>query len=112
MQCSKCHSTNNWNNINVRGHTFPMDHGDASGVCSKCHNGTKVNVDCYKCHDKTSTIEKHNEEGITGINGRGLKGMKELITVLGRFGAGETVLLNVIRRGTSLDVRVTLSEMP
>ena len=47
-----------------------MNHGGADGICSNCHDSNKVKFDCYKCHDKAKTVDKHNEEGISDINGR------------------------------------------
>jgi hypothetical protein len=72
-QCSKCHNTNNWGNVSVDGHSFPMGHGDADGQCSSCHNGTNTNVNCFKCHDRDETVNKHREEGIEDIAGRCLE---------------------------------------
>lgn len=68
-QCSQCHSTNGWGSINVSGHGFPMNHGDAGGDCYACHDGAKSNVNCYRCHDRAETEKKHTEEGILDIAG-------------------------------------------
>lgn len=72
-QCSQCHTTSGWGKVSVSGHTFPMEHGDANGECSACHDGTSSNVNCYRCHNKADTEKKHQEEGILDIAGRCLE---------------------------------------
>ena len=54
----------------MSGHTFPIDHGDAGGVCSNCHSGTNGTVSCYRCHNKAATEAEHAEEGIYDIAGK------------------------------------------
>lgn len=72
-QCSNCHSTNGWGNVKISGHKFPMDHGDAGGNCSACHDGYKTSVNCYTCHNRSETEKKHAEEDIFDIAGRCLQ---------------------------------------
>lgn len=49
---------------------------------------------------------------ITGINGRPLGSMKELIRLLEKSRVGETVVLNVLRNRESFDVQALLTERP
>lgn len=72
-QCSQCHTPGDWGKINVSGHRFPMDHGDASGDCADCHEGSKTSVNCYKCHNQAEINKKHTEEGISDFEGRCLE---------------------------------------
>jgi hypothetical protein len=68
-QCSQCHSTSSWSGASFN-HSFPMNHGGANGNCSKCHPSGGAKYNCYACHDKGKTINKHNEEGISSVDGR------------------------------------------
>lgn len=68
-QCSQCHTTSSWGGASFN-HSFPMNHGNANGDCSKCHPSGGSQYNCFACHDKDKMINKHNEKGITDIAGR------------------------------------------
>jgi len=69
-QCSDCHSTNSWGGVQVRGHTFPINHKNADGVCSRCHPSNSPAYTCYNCHDRARTESKHAEKDIFDIANR------------------------------------------
>ncbi|HSF79815.1 MAG TPA: hypothetical protein VLA49_01190 [Anaerolineales bacterium] len=69
-QCSTCHNTSSWGGIQVRGHTFPIDHKNAGGVCSRCHNSNSPGYTCYNCHDRARMESKHAEKNIFDIANR------------------------------------------
>jgi hypothetical protein len=69
-QCSQCHSPGNWQTIQLASHTFPVNHGNANGRCSSCHNVPETSVNCYVCHDAARMEAKHAEENIFDIAGR------------------------------------------
>jgi predicted CXXCH cytochrome family protein len=67
--CQTCHNTTNWLNatFNHAQYTqFPINHGNANGVCSTCHiNSNDYSVfQCTNCHAKAQTDQNHQ-----GING-------------------------------------------
>lgn len=62
-QCSNCHSTSGWKPASFN-HTFPTNHGEADGVCAKCHPSGDDNWTCFTCHNEYELTKKHNEEGI------------------------------------------------
>jgi len=67
--CQNCHSTTNWLNATFN-HTqytpFPINHGNANGVCSTCHtNSNDYSIfQCTNCHAKSQTDQNHQ-----GVNG-------------------------------------------
>jgi hypothetical protein len=67
--CQNCHSTTNWLNATFN-HTqytpFPINHGNANGVCSTCHtNSNDYSIfQCTNCHTKSQTDGNHQ-----GVNG-------------------------------------------
>ena len=69
-QCSSCHSTNSWGGVQVRGHTFPIYHKNADGVCSRCHPSNSPAYTCYNCHDRARMESKHAEKDIFDIANR------------------------------------------
>ncbi len=71
-QCSQCHSTTAWKPANFS-HSFPLNHGDANGKCSKCHPNDPPQWTCYACHNRDKMVQKHNDEGINNIDGRCLQ---------------------------------------
>ncbi len=68
-QCSSCHSTSGWLPANFN-HSFPINHGGAGGVCSKCHPSGGSGWTCFTCHNENELSQKHNEEGIPDYVGR------------------------------------------
>jgi hypothetical protein len=67
--CQNCHNTTNWQNATFN-HTqytqFPINHGNANGVCSTCHtNSNDYSVfQCTNCHTKSQTDQNH--QGVKG----------------------------------------------
>ncbi len=67
--CQNCHNTTNWLNATFN-HTqytpFPINHGNANGVCATCHtNSNDYSVfQCTNCHAKSQTDQDHQ-----GVNG-------------------------------------------
>jgi hypothetical protein len=67
--CADCHSTTNWLNATFN-HTqytkFPINHGNANGVCATCHtNSNDYSVfQCTNCHAKSQTDQNH--QGVKG----------------------------------------------
>jgi hypothetical protein len=51
-QCSQCHNTSTWSGASFN-HSFPMNHGDANGKCSKCHPSGGAKYNCFACHDQS-----------------------------------------------------------
>ena len=68
-QCSQCHNTSSWNDASLS-HSFPMNHANANGDCSKCHPSGGADWTCYTCHDQQKMEQKHSEEGISNISTR------------------------------------------
>jgi hypothetical protein len=67
--CQNCHSTTNWLNasFNHAQYTpFPINHGNANGVCATCHtNSNDYSVfQCTNCHSKSQTDGNH--QGVQG----------------------------------------------
>jgi len=67
--CADCHNTSDWMKVNfnhAKYTPFPMNHGNANGVCSTCHiNSNDYSVfQCTNCHGKSQTDADHR-----GING-------------------------------------------
>jgi hypothetical protein len=67
--CQNCHNTTNWQNatFNHAQYTqFPINHGNANGVCSTCHtNSNDYSVfQCTNCHTKSQTDQNH--QGVKG----------------------------------------------
>jgi hypothetical protein len=69
-QCSNCHTPDGWDKINLAGHSFPINHGNAGGVCSACHSAQGNSVNCFRCHDQAKMETKHAEKGIFDLAGR------------------------------------------
>ncbi len=62
--CQTCHTTTSWLNatFNHKQYTqFPINHGNANGVCSTCHtNSNDYSVfQCTNCHLKNQTDGNH-----------------------------------------------------
>ena len=68
-QCSLCHNTSSWPDATFN-HSFPLNHGGANSVCSKCHPSGPPVWTCFTCHKRASTESKHKEEGIKDIASR------------------------------------------
>ncbi len=66
-QCSACHTPGGWNNISMRNHSFPVDHGDAKGECAACHGDDFSRASCTRCHNKAELTKRHEEEGIVDL---------------------------------------------
>ncbi len=69
-QCSACHSTQSWGGVQVSNHSFPIDHKNADGVCSRCHPANNSNWTCYNCHNQAETEKHHAEKNIFDIGNR------------------------------------------
>ena len=66
--CQTCHNTTNWlqATFNHAQYTpFPINHGNANGVCSTCHiNSNDYSVfQCTNCHGKSQTDQEHQGVG-------------------------------------------------
>jgi len=50
--CATCHTTTNWLGATFTHSYFPVNHGNANGVCSACHTSTTnyTNFQCTICH--------------------------------------------------------------
>jgi predicted CXXCH cytochrome family protein len=64
--CATCHNTTDWLQATFNHTYFPMNHGNANGVCSTCHtNQSDYTIfTCTNCHQKTQTDNDHR-----GVNG-------------------------------------------
>jgi hypothetical protein len=64
--CATCHTTTSWAGATFNHTWFPMNHGNANGVCSTCHtNPNDYSVfQCTNCHTAAQTNPKHN--GVSG----------------------------------------------
>jgi hypothetical protein len=66
-QCSTCHNTTAWTGATFN-HTqytqFPINHGNAGGVCSTCHtNSNDYSVfQCTGCHGGNNAANFHHEQ--------------------------------------------------
>ncbi|HYO42176.1 MAG TPA: hypothetical protein VES19_03160 [Candidatus Limnocylindrales bacterium] len=61
--CASCHQTKAWKPASYNGpHRFPMRHGGANGICSKCHPSSFLTYSCARCHSNARMIEEHNDE--------------------------------------------------
>ncbi|MEI7745479.1 MAG: cytochrome C, partial [Chloroflexota bacterium] len=64
--CGSCHSTSAWRPATwSAAHSFPMRHGGAGGVCSRCHPSTWGSYTCSRCHSNSSMSQRHS--GISGF---------------------------------------------
>jgi hypothetical protein len=60
--CKNCHSTAAWKPADFNHpHTFPANHRNAGGVCTKCHTGSWAVYTCARCHSNTTMNEHHKE---------------------------------------------------
>lgn len=64
--CATCHTTTSWAGATFNHTWFPMNHGNANGVCSTCHtNPNDFSVfQCTNCHTAAQTNPLH-----TGVSG-------------------------------------------
>jgi hypothetical protein len=64
--CATCHDTIKWADGKFNHTWFPMNHGNANGVCSTCHtNPNDYSVfTCTNCHTKSQTDQNH--QGVKG----------------------------------------------
>ena len=64
--CQTCHDTVVWTDAQFNHTWFPMNHGNAKGVCSTCHtNPNDYSVfTCTNCHTKSQTDQDHR--GVSG----------------------------------------------
>jgi hypothetical protein len=68
--CGSCHSTKAWTPASFNApHSFPMNHGGAGGVCSRCHPTSYAAWTCTKCHSNTSMASQH--AGVSGYTATG-----------------------------------------
>ena len=64
--CATCHTTTSWAGATFNHTWFPLNHGNANGVCSTCHtNPNDFSVfQCTNCHTAAQTNPKHS--GVSG----------------------------------------------
>jgi hypothetical protein len=64
--CATCHTTTSWAGATFNHTWFPMNHGNANGVCSTCHtNPNDYSVfQCTNCHTAAQTNSQHS--GVSG----------------------------------------------
>jgi hypothetical protein len=59
--CAVCHTTSSWLGATFNHTWFPMNHGNANGVCATCHTNSAnyVIFQCTNCHTKSNTDGDH-----------------------------------------------------
>ena len=59
--CQTCHTTTSWAGATFNHTWFPMNHGNAAGICSTCHtNPSDFSVfQCTNCHTRQQTDPRH-----------------------------------------------------
>jgi hypothetical protein len=64
--CATCHTTTSWAGATFNHTWFPINHGNANGVCSTCHtNPNDFSVfQCTNCHTAAQTNPQHS--GVSG----------------------------------------------
>jgi hypothetical protein len=68
--CASCHSTRAWKPAAFNApHSFPMSHGGAGGVCSKCHPSSFTAWTCATCHSNAAMASRH--AGVSGYSATG-----------------------------------------
>jgi hypothetical protein len=62
--CATCHDTVTWTNATFNHTWFPMNHGNANGVCATCHtNASDYSVfQCTGCHGNNNAANFHHEK--------------------------------------------------
>ena len=71
ISCENCHTTSAWRPASYNGpHSFPMNHGEAGGQCSRCHPTTYASYSCFICHEhnESELRREHSEEGIGDLS--------------------------------------------
>jgi hypothetical protein len=63
--CQTCHTTTAWTGATFNHTWWPVNHGNAGGVCSTCHtNPNDYSVfQCTNCHTKAQTDPRHQGVG-------------------------------------------------
>jgi hypothetical protein len=67
LDCTRCHTPQNWNETQLTRHDFPLDHGgQGQPDCETCHIDAYVRYHCYGCHDHRpeQMAQVHAEEEI------------------------------------------------
>jgi hypothetical protein len=68
--CGACHTTRAWLPATFAAtHSFPMKHGGAGGVCTKCHPSTWAAWTCVRCHSNAAMASVHS--GVSGYTSTG-----------------------------------------
>jgi hypothetical protein len=64
--CATCHTTTSWSGATFNHTYFPLNHGNANGVCATCHTNPNnyAVFQCTNCHSAASTNPKHS--GVSG----------------------------------------------
>ncbi len=64
--CETCHTTTSWSGATFNHTWFPTTHGNANGVCSKCHTNPNDYsfFSCTICHTQSTTDADH--AGVSG----------------------------------------------
>jgi len=63
--CTTCHNTTAWIPANWNHTYFPVNHGNANGVCATCHTNPNnyATFQCTNCHLKPQTDSNHQGVG-------------------------------------------------
>lgn len=68
--CASCHTTGAWTPATFNApHPFPLSHGGAGGVCSRCHPSTYTTYTCTACHGTADMAARH--AGVSGYTATG-----------------------------------------
>ena len=64
--CATCHTTTSWLGATFNHTWFPMNHGNANGVCATCHTNPNdyLVFQCTNCHTAAQTNPNHS--GVSG----------------------------------------------
>ena len=68
--CASCHTTRAWTPAAFNApHSFPMTHGGANSVCSRCHPSSFTAWTCTACHSNAAMAAQHT--GVAGYTRSG-----------------------------------------
>lgn len=60
LNCASCHTTTAWQPAAFSlAHAFPLNHGEAGGICQACHPDSLAVYTCYSCHANIKNNRRH-----------------------------------------------------